>query len=370
MRIILEDEFAIEKGAGVGQHTLKLFKHLKEFQTIEKVEIRNKPLLSDLRPLAFRKIAFHIWLNSYLQYYSRKTKADIVHFTNFGSPILNLTKARYVVTIHDLNAWNFPETLPHNYIRYIKWATSRSIEKCDLILTVSNAIKEEIAKKFDIPEEKIKVVYNGLTHNFRKLATDELANKSNHLRERYGIEKDFILFVGTVEKRKNVLTLVKAFDRLLKQESSHLQLVLAGSKGGYGASEVESYIANNKLNNQVLLTGYVSVGDLVALYNLAKVFVFPSLYEGFGIPLLEAMACELPIVASRIPVTKEIAGDAVKYYGNARDEEALSVAILDVLNDTSLRGNLIAKGRKRVKKFSWKAVAKRHLEAYKQVLNS
>ena len=175
-----------------------------------------------------------------------------------------------------------------------------------------------------------------------------------------------MLFIGTIEERKNVITLVKAFEEL--RNCKDLQLVLVG-RPGYGFSKLSKYLNEHHLRDEVILTGYVSEEDKIALYDLATIFVYPSLYEGFGIPLVEAMVRKVPIVASRISSTEEVAGDAAIYYSNDLfDHEALAEQILKVLENGTLRQELVKKGLQRTKEFSWERVGQRYVQAYREVL--
>jgi len=163
-----------------------------------------------------------------------------------------------------------------------------------------------------------------------------------------------------------VMTLAKAFENL--RNCKKLQLVLVG-RPGYGFPKLSRYLDKHRLRGEVILTGYVSEEEKIALYDLATAFIYPSLYEGFGIPLVEAMVREVPIVASRIPSTKEVAGDAAVYYGNDPfDHEALAEQILKVLENDALRQGLIEKGLKRARNFSWENIGQRYLQAYRMAL--
>ena len=163
------------------------------------------------------------------------------------------------------------------------------------------------------------------------------------------------------------MTLARAFLRL--RDTHDLQLVLVGNRGN-SYTEVQAYLQQNNLSDYVIFTEYIDRKGLIALYNCAKAFVFPSLYEGFGIPLLEAMACGTPIVASKIPSTEEVVGDAAVYYEKPKDADALAKAILLLLKNKDIGRDLSQKGKNRIKKFLWKEVAKKHLEAYQSILQT
>lgn len=367
MRIILEDGFAIQKGGGIGRYTEKLFSYLKELPEIDSIERLGKLKLRSIPSGFLRRIVYILWLNIPFQFYLRRNRIDLVHFTNFLIPLLRLSRAKYVVTIHDLTAWRFPETLPRVYLYYLKWVISYSVNKADLILTITNSVKEEIIERFKVSEQKVKTLYVGIDEEFYRLTRETLSNRFAQLQKKFSIKSDFLLFVGTIGKRKNVLTLIKALSIL--KEVEDLQLVLVGSPGnGYG--EIYAYLERNNLKDRVIFTGYVSNDELITLYNSARIFVFPSLYEGFGMPLLEAMACGVPIVASKIPSTEEIAKDIVVYYSPPQDEKALAQAILQLLRDKNRQRVLVAKGLEYVKEFAWRRIAESYLKVYKEALEN
>ena len=366
MKIALEDGFAVQKGGGIGQHTLNLYYAMRTLLGNEEVVLLEKPFLKKIHNGFLRRAFYMLWLNGSLQYLIEKGDIDIIHFTNFLVPNVRLSKVKYAVTIHDLIAWKYPETLPWWYINYIKWAIKRSVLNADLVFTVSETIREEIIETFNVKREKIYVCYSGVSDKF-------LSSKANMLeiartKEKFSIKNDFLLFVGTIEKRKNIMTLLRAF-KILKEnpKTQNIQLVLTG-RPGYGYAEIDEYLKRYLPMDSVILTGYVSEEEKIALYDSAKIFVFPSLYEGFGTPLLEAMARGVPVVASDIPTTREIANDNVVYYGSALDYESLAKSLITLLMDRDLCIEVVKGARKRVENFSWIKIAKLHLEAYKTIL--
>jgi len=264
-----------------------------------------------------------------------------------------------------LCAWRFPETLPSIYVAYSKWATSHAVQTADLILTLTDTVKREVMELFNIDSKKIYTVYNGIAQSFwesSKKSVDEVVA----VKDKFGIRKDYLLFVGTIEERKNVMTLIKAFDKL--RNYKNLQLVLVG-RPGYGFSKISNYLEENHLENEVIITKYVTEEEKITLYDSATTFVFPSLYEGFGIPLVEAMVRKVPIVASKIPSTEEVAGEAALYYGNdVYNHEALAEQILQVVENDFLRQELVKKGLKRAQEFCWEKVGQRYIEACQELL--
>ncbi|MDQ3684671.1 MAG: glycosyltransferase family 4 protein, partial [Acidobacteriota bacterium] len=183
---------------------------------------------------------------------------------------------------------------------------------------------------------------------------------------RLGVEDNFLLFVGTVEPRKNLMTLVRALDEILRTTDLRPQLVIAG-KEGWLTGELLSYVRSAGMNDRVRFTGYVSDDDLRALYSTCQVMVYPSLYEGFGLPPLEAMACGAPVIASRDKSVMETMGTAARLV-EATDVPRLAENIVELLRDEGARSSLAAAGRKRAAQFTWKRTARATLEVYREAL--
>ncbi len=366
MRVLLEDAFAIRHQASIGLYTQNLFLSLQRLSPSDNFFLLEKSRLGGFSSKPLRKALYFLWLNTSLQTFLKKTTIQIAHFTNFLVPSFRRPETKYVANVHDLGPWKCPEALSPLYLPYIRWAILRSVQQADLILTASETIKTEILERFGLDEKRVRVAYNGVSRAFHKLPEGFCENHFARLRERLKLRSEFLLFVGMLEQRKNVLTLVKAFSKI--REKPDLQLVLAGRPANAYPS-LERYIEKKHLKERVIFTGYITEEDLITLYNKAALFVFPSLYEGFGIPLIEAMACGLPIVASKIPSTSEVAEDAVYYYGDPLDENALKEAIEIVMVDDRIKADLIAKGLERAKAFTWEEVAKRHLKFYKELLS-
>lgn len=366
IRIALEDGFAVSKGTGIGQYTLNLFQQLQKQAVNIQVWLIEKPLLSTIPMKTVRRVMYIIWLNSWLQTMLKRNKINIVHFTNYLTPAFKPANVKYVVTIHDLTAWRFPETLPLTYRSYIKRVITHAVKRADLILTVSNFVKNEIIELLGLNGEKIRTIHNGANELFWRQPRSSV-EKIAAVKKKFGIKKEFLLFVGTLEERKNILTLVKALEKLRAYKD--LQLVLVG-RPGHGFSRVKEYLADHSLKEDVVLTGYVAEEEKVTLYDAASIFVYPSLYEGFGIPLVEAMTRGVPIVASKIPSSEEVAQEAAIYYEPAYDHEALADTILRVLKDQRLRQEIIKKGFRRAQHFSWENIAQKYIQVYQEVLEA
>jgi glycosyltransferase involved in cell wall biosynthesis len=365
MHVWIEDGFSISKGAGIGQYSLNLYSHLKNLPGIKDVELIHKPFLEKIRLPRIRRLLFMAWLETRLQALLLHNMVDVLHFTNYLIPSVRLTDTKYVTTIHDLAAWKVPETLPAAYVPYIKWAVTKATERADIVFVVSNTVKDELIRLFHLDERKIYVGYNGLSDDFVHYPKVS-KSMANLIKEKYVIKKRFILFVGTIEKRKNIITLIRAFN-LIKNKLD-IQLVLAGSQG-FGFNEIKECLRESEHKNDIIMTGHMPESEKIALYDMASLFVFPSLYEGFGIPLIEAMSRKLPIIASDIPSTKEIASNAAIYYGrDPYDFNELATVIITALDQASICNQLIQEGISRVVKFSWKSICSLYFDTYQGLL--
>lgn len=284
---------------------------------------------------------------------------DLIHFPALPPPVVCLRP--FVWTLHDATPWLYPETMDRKGRLYFRWIGGLAARFCSAIITVSNDSKERILASLPISEKKVRVIYEGIDSAFSRLDDHDALSS---VRSRYGLPTNFILSVGTLEPRKNLLFLVETFLRFRKATGTNIGLVIVG-RSGWNAPVLEKFISDG--NGSIILTGFVPHKDLVVLYNLAKVLVIPSIYEGFGFPPLEAMACGCPVIVSNRGSLPEVVGDAAVLIDPER-QESLFGAIKSVLETPSLRAALLEKGLERVKKFSWKTAAVKTRELYSQVL--
>jgi glycosyltransferase involved in cell wall biosynthesis len=232
-----------------------------------------------------------------------------------------------------------------------------------LIITPSESIKREVCEHLRIEPQRIVAIPEAPRGIFRPLALAQTVET----RRRLGIEDEFVLSVGTIEPRKNLLTLLGAFAEVLRATDQRPQLVLAGQQG-WLMDDLRSAIERSGIGDRLCLTGYISDDDLRALYSSCRVFVYPSLYEGFGLPPLEAMACGAPVIASRIPSIMEAVGPDAAHLVHPTDAQALARSILQVLTDENERRTLAEAGRARAAQFSWEKTARLTLEVYDAAL--
>ena len=286
------------------------------------------------------------------------TQADLSIFFNYIVP--PRISGKVMTTVHDMTYLRFPETMDRKNLRRIQTGISYSVKRSHLILTVSEFSRREIAELLGIPRERTAVVPNAPSISNEVVRFAELAGK-------YGVRKPYLLYVGNIEPRKNLSGLLLAFALLKERYHAPHQLVLAGGKGWNNAA-FDRALAESKVKDEVLLTGYVTGAEKNSLYQHADAFVFPSLYEGFGIPPLEAMHWGCPVVASNAASLPEVCGDAAELV-NPLDTESIAEGIWRVLSDARYADELRAKGLKRAGQYTWEASAQRLKAVCKEVLD-
>lgn len=242
----------------------------------------------------------------------------------------------------------------------LRYFVTRSAMSADHIITVSEFSKRQIVELIGVAPKKVTVTYNAVKE--RPTTPTDLSE----LTQRYGVTQPYILGLSSPSPHKNIAGLVKAFGLLKRKGYGDLRLVLAGHRSVDGG-ELERVIHDSELRDDIIFTGYVPDGILAGLYKYAEVFAFPSTYEGFGIPILEAFSYGTPVVCSKVAAIPEVAGDAACYF-NPLDPEDMASAISSVLADDALRERLASKGKSRVQLFSWEKTAEQTLAVYHQVL--
>jgi glycosyltransferase involved in cell wall biosynthesis len=267
-----------------------------------------------------------------------------------------------VVTIHDLVAFLFPETIPLKYGAYMRYLLRQAVKKADRIIAVSNHTKEDLIKILKVPREKIVVIHEASSPIFR------LENRrvvQNHLKEQYGITKKFIYHLGNIEPRKNLIVLLEAFTLICREMGNEYQLVVSGQRGWLTGS-LSRFFKNYPDRDQVLFTGYVPIEEIPLFMNGAEVFVFPSLYEGFGLPVLEAMSCGTPVISSNRSSIPEIVGSAAVLVDPTSVQD-LAGRIIELLKNPVERMHLSQLGLEQASRFSWIEAARQTLDVYRSV---
>jgi glycosyltransferase involved in cell wall biosynthesis len=302
-----------------------------------------------------------VWMQTGAPRLLRRVKADVVHFTNGMVPIASPVPT--VVTIHDMSLTLYPECHPHRRVWLNRPMVDLAARRATGIITVSESAKRDIVRYYGIDPERVHVVYEAAAPQFQRVEDSETLAA---LRQRYGLAARFVLYVGTIEPRKNLPTLLHAFARCRDRYRLEHQLVFAGPYG-WLSRDLEELIARLKLRDAIRLTGYIPFAELPALYSGAEMFVFPSIYEGFGLPVVEAMACGTPVVTGRADALVEIAGGAAEHV-DPRDADALAAMLARLADDPQRRAELSALGVQRARSFSWSRAASETLTVYRHVL--
>jgi glycosyltransferase involved in cell wall biosynthesis len=355
---------------GIGTYVRSLLKHLSRIdQTTDYVVLCRDWDLQILKELCprFRHVpesspGYSIREQITVPRDLHRERANLFHAPHYVLPAL--TPCRSVVTIHDCIHLKFPQYLPsrlgYTYARGSLWmATHRS----SAIMTVSEASKRDILEYYRVPSDKIQVIYNGIDERFSQVPDAEDVRK---VRERYQLDGPFVLYAGNVKPHKNLERLIEAFYILRRGPFEDVKLVIIGDEISKYAA-LRHAVHRYKLHKYVRFLGFVPHRTLAVLYRLADVFVFPSLYEGFGLPPLEAMASGTPVITSNVSSLPEVVGDAAVLI-DPLQPESIADAMRQVLTDSDLRQRLHQMGLERASHFSWERSIARVREIYSQVL--
>lgn len=282
-----------------------------------------------------------------------KFKADWYLFLAFPVPVF-LFKKNMISTIHDICSWDCPETMTGLSKWYFKISHRLALKKCRNIITISEFSKKRILDRLNYPGSKVLLIYCGISNKLHI----PICNTMNvaKIKKKYGLPDNYILSLSTLEPRKNLEILITAYSDLYLEKQIALPLVLAGRKGW----KIDNLLKNVEfpVKESILCTGFIDDEDLPVIYNLAKCFVFPSKYEGFGIPPLEAMACGVPVLSSDASSLPEVLGNAALYFKSG-DVDELKKKLIELIRMDRLKINeLIQLGQDQVNKFSWKKEAK------------
>ena len=259
--------------------------------------------------------------------------------------------------IHDLQHINMPQNFGRMYLLFLRFFIYMSSIRSDAILTISNKVKRDIVKNYGIPGEDISVIYHGVDKGaFRAMGAQEI----DAIRKKYGLPASFALYIASSLPHKNYERLLEAF-KIVKASHKELKLVLIGARD-YGHDIIKNKIEELGLAGEVVFLGWLPFEDIPVIYSAAGLFVFPSLHEGFGIPVLEAMACGVPVVCSDIEPLDEVAGGAARFV-DPLSAESIAKGMTDVLSDRGLRDRLVKDGFERAAMFSWEKTAADTLKA-------
>lgn len=359
MRIAIDGLPLTEELTGIGYYTLELATHLAT-QADEIQIISPRPYVRSLNqpaewPANLQLVRARVglisrhWFSIGLPRYLRRHDFELFHGTNFEVPLRKTCPT--VVTIHDLSMLLYPHTQERKYVRRAQRRLPSMAGAATMIITPTESVRDEVHRHLGIPLERIVAVPEAARSCFHRLEAEQTAAT----RARLGIHDDFLLFVGTVEPRKNLANLLRAFEEVLRVRERPLQLVIAGRKG-WLVDDLFASLKQTPAASRIIFTGYLADHDLCALYSSCAAFVYPSVYEGFGLPPLEAMACGAPVIASDIPAIREVVGAAGSLFSPASVPD-LTRALVELLDAPAATKELASAGGKRVAEFSWARTA-------------
>lgn len=304
-----------------------------------------------------------LWEIFLLPIYLKKKKVKVFHSPTFHLPLFT-PGIKKVVTIHDLVMYKYPYTLPTAFRIYSRIHTMISAKLSDAIIVSSAVTKKDVVEAFKIDENKVHVIHGAAADTFRPIKEISLLEGT---RVKYNLPQKYILFVGSIEPRKNLYRLIQSYYDLRRNKKIEQKLVICGGKGWLKEYErILKLINEMDIVKDVVFPGYIPDEELPAIYNMADLFVYPSLYEGFGLSPLEAMSCGCPVIASNTSSIPEVVGDAAIMV-NPEDIEGLADAMYRVLTNNELRLKMKKQGLERANKFSWKRCAAETLEVYKNL---
>ena len=354
--------------SGIGTYTKNLLDHLIQAaggpsgaREMDIIPLANRPVGET--PGSSPRLNKTLWMQAVLPWQVGRRRLDVCHFTNNVAPLW--TPCPSVVTIHDMTLWLYPQ---HHYTKRLlamRPIIPLAARRASAIIAVSESAKQDIVRLLGVPFEKVHVIYEAASPCFRPLPAGPAQAA---LRQKYGLSEHFVLTVGTIEPRKNLVRLLEAFARLRKRDALSHTLVFVGGRG-WKDGPVFAAVERLDLGHLVQFLGHVPTADLVGLYNLAEALAFPSLYEGFGLPAIEAMACGTPVITSRRGSMVEVAGNAAQFV-DPLEVESIAEGLYRVLNDAAWREELRARGLAQASRFSWTQAAAETLGVYRLVTHS
>ena len=325
---------------------------------IDRISIDGKIIVEHLPETKNNKKLSSLWRLFSVSSQIKKDKVEIYHGLSGEIPVgLYKTGVKTVVTIHDLIFMRYPNLYSFfdRKIQYFKF--KYAVNKADLVIAISEQTKKDIVTYLNINPEKIKLIYQGCAQEFKEEIPSEFTELT---RKKYNLNSNFVLNVGTIEKRKNVLSVIKAIKDI------DTQLVIIGKKTSY-FNEISNYISENNLQNKVVFLENVELKELASIYRMATIFIYPSVFEGFGIPIIEALYSKTPVITSKGGCFLEAGGDN-SIYINALNSEEIRVQIVELLANTEKRDFLKQKGYEFVKKFNDDKIAKNWIDNYNELL--
>jgi glycosyltransferase involved in cell wall biosynthesis len=306
------------------------------------------------------RFAWNFWT---LPNYLRKNPVDVYH-TQYITPFFVSRNVKILTIVHDISFNFFAKFIKFSDLFFLKTLIPMSLRRADKIVGVSQFTRDEIIRYYKISPDKVDYIYNAVSDEF---LNGEISSQQKKLvREKYKLPEKYILYIGTLQPRKNIPHLISAFARI-KNEISDVKLVICGNLKAHNVDQqIEKSIENYELSADVVLAGFIDEQDKVAVFAGAHVFAFPSMYEGFGIPPLEAISQNVPVICSDIPSLKEIVQSGALFF-DLHDVDDLSKKLYDITVNNDLRAELIQSGKARISFFSWEKTALKMLAIYEDM---
>ena len=357
MKILIDIHSTLKQKTGVGYYTLNLVNELArldkggDYYLYSRIRFFDKKRrLPDIESKRFKH-----YINRFKRHSLRLlNNIDIIHTSAFD--FINKGKAKLVVVVHDVIHRAYPKGHSQETIDYVEKGLLKTLSIADKIITPSETTSKDLTKFYQVGPEKIKVIYPGAPKPDESISLECMQN----IIRKYKIQEKFILYVGTLEPRKNVDGLILAYKKI-KDKIPH-KLVIAGMKG-WLCEGIFDLVSKEGLDDDVIFTGYVPEGELACLYKKAGVFVYPSFYEGAGLPVLEAFSYGVPVITSNVSSTAEIASDGAMLI-DPYDIGSMAEGIYKVVSDEALRQDLISRGHKRAELFTWEKMARDTLDVF------
>tara|TARA_B100000315_G_scaffold212472_1_gene209859 strand:- start:2068 stop:3189 length:1122 start_codon:yes stop_codon:yes gene_type:complete len=373
MKIAIDVRTLSKPKSGIGYYVQSLINGLNKFESPYEYFLfsDNQGILNEIKKnqkITYIKSPFShenhlvgdLWENTALPHRLRAEGISLFHGPSYIIPFIK-KGFKTIATIHDIAFFLYPDMEPLKFRIYMRCMIKAITKRADLIIAVSASTKSDLVNILNVPEEKIRVVHSAVNEKYYKLE-----HKNSSIKKKYNINKNYFLFVGDLLPRKNISKLFEAFSLLPERIKNEYQIVIVGGRK-YSFKRIENTLKENNLTSSVIFTGYINEEDILLLYNSADIFVFPSFYEGFGFPILEAMSCGVPVITSNVSSMPEIAGDAAILI-DPNDSEELAGAISTLVDDADLRQKKIEAGFKRANLFSLKKMTEKTVNIYKELV--
>ncbi|BDR65875.1 glycosyl transferase [Clostridium tetani] len=362
------------RGTGIGTYTYQLINYINNVDKMNKYKIfmpsecNNMIKFND--NFSISKISSQNQSNSFWDGVNicnplSKSNLQLYHVPQNGIGLPLEKNCSFVITLHDVIPYRMPETTSDNYRKIFNETLPKIVSLCDGIITVSNFSKQDIIKAFNFPEEKIFVTHLASEDIYKP--KDEKISKLL-IEKHYSIKDDFILYVGGFSPRKNIIGLIEAFSKLISFYKKDIKLVIAGKKGK-SYSLYKKRCEELNIADKVIFSGFIELNHLPYFYSACKLFVYPSFYEGFGLPPIEAMACDCPVITSNTTSIPEVVLDSALLI-DPHNIDDLCSSMYQVLVNDALRNSLIKKGSKRASELTWEKTALDTISAYSQIINN